>query len=99
MVQLDGELPHLWRLMDLTPQVTGGNPAFDPDTLSTAICQISHRGIREFSRVIFCSAESMVTWLEKQLVYQVKVIVLTYFARKSNYLFFYSCYCSIGKLN
>lgn len=39
MVQLDGHLPHLWWVMDLTPDVTGGNPAFDPDTVSTAICQ------------------------------------------------------------
>lgn len=64
MVQLDGELLHPWKLMDLTIHVTGGNPTFDPDILSTVICQTSHRGIREFSRVIFCSAESMVTWGE-----------------------------------
>ena len=97
MVQLDGDLPHLWWLTDLTPDVTGGNPTFDPDALSTAICQTSHRGIRKFARVISCSADSMVTWLEKQVIYQVKVIVVTYFARKSNYLFLYSCGRGIDK--
>lgn len=97
VVQLDGHFQDLWWLMDLTPDVTGRNPTFDPDSLSTAICQSSHRGIRKLVRVISYSADSTVTWLEEQVMYQVKVIVVTYFARKSHYLFLYSH--GTGKLN
>lgn len=44
-------------------------------------------------------SKSIVTWLEKQVLEQVKVIVVTYFARKSNDLVLYSCDHGIGKLN
>lgn len=83
----------------LSLDVTGGNVTFDPDTLSTAICQNSHRGIGKFARVISCSADSMVTWLEKQSEISGKGHSGHLFARKSNYLFLYSCGHGIGKLN
>lgn len=77
-------------------QVSGGNPAFDPDTLSTAVCQDFLERNRMFTGLISYSADNMVPWLEKEDTDWVKVIMVSYFARKSNYLFWYGCGHGIG---
>lgn len=53
----------------------------------------------QFVRAISSSADSTVTLLEKQVIHQVKVILVTYFARERNYLFLYSRGHGISKLN
>lgn len=80
----------------LPAAVSGGNPAFDPDTLSTAVCQDFLERNRMFTGLISCSADNMVPWLEKENMHWVKVILVSYFARKNNYLFWYGCGLSIG---
>lgn len=49
-----------------------------------------------FTGLISYSADNKVPWLEKEDTDWVKVIMVSYFARKSNYLFWYGCGHGIG---
>lgn len=76
--------------------VRGGNPAFDPVTLSAAVCQDFLERNRMFTGLISYSEDNMVPWLEKENMHWIKVILVSYFARKNNDLFWYGCGHSIG---